>query len=133
MTEKDQRDSKFFERAVEYCERLLQIMRENPDIGEELPPSTKEEVLAILAPYQDIDPDFRQSLFELCTSEPDRRFTVEAYAERKTDDLLRRKEEIIFDYDQLHEDTDLVAFLKTDFYYEAAIFEWQALMLVLRR
>ena len=86
----------------------------------------------MLAKYQDLDPDFRRSLLEKVTTQPDYTLSVEAYAERKKNDLLRRRENILCEYEQLHKNTDLVNFLKSGFYYEAAIFEWRALMLVLK-
>lgn len=129
--EKEWRQLSFFDKAVEYCERFVQLAKENLDIAEKLPPSTEQEAIAMLAEYQDLDADFRQSLLEKLTSQPDYILTVEVYAEHKRDDLLRRREEILGEYENLHENTELVSFLKTGFYYEAATFEWRALMLVL--
>lgn len=98
---KEQRQSNFFEKAVEYSERLMQLTEENLDIAEQLPPSTKDEAIAMLAEYQDINPDFRRSLLEKVTTQLDYTLSVEAYAERKKDDLLRRRENILCEYEQL--------------------------------
>ena len=130
--EKEPSQLNFLEKAVEYSERLMQLTKENLDIAEQLPPSTEVEAIAMLAEYQDLDSDFRRSLLEKFTTEPNYRLSVEAYAERKGDDLLCRREEILSEYAQLHKNTDLVNFLKTGFYYDAAIFKWRALMLVLK-
>lgn len=123
----------FFERAVEYSDRMLQIIEENLDVAEELPPETDAEATDFLSQFQDLEPDLYEELKETLTSNPDYRLSPEAYSNARQADLLARQDEIVRDYEELHRDTALVEFLKTDFYYDAAIFEWRALMLVLER
>ena len=130
--EEAQRLLKYFQRAVEYSERLIQIIEQNLDIAEELPPHTKEEASAMLAQYQDLDREFYENLVKKLTTKPNYELSEEAYSKARKADLLRRRDEILRDYEELHHDTELVQFLKTDFYYEAATFEWRALMMVLQ-
>ena len=112
---------------------MAQIIQDNLDIAEELPPNTDEEASALLAPYQDLDSEFHEMLLKELKNEPDYRLTEEVYSKAREADLLQRKDEILREYEDLHRDTELVQFLKSDFYYEAATFEWCALMLVLKR
>jgi hypothetical protein len=130
--EEEQKLLNYFQRAVEYSERLTQIIEQNLDIAEELPLNTKEEASAMLAQYQDLDSEFYENLLKKLTTEPDYHLTEEAYSKARKADLLRRRDEILRDYEELHQDTELVQFLKTDFYYEVATFEWRALMMVLQ-
>lgn len=129
--EEEKKALEFFRRAVEYSERLAEIIKQNLDIAEELPPTTKEDASAILAPYQDLDREFYEGLLKKLLTKPNYHLAEEVYAQARRADLLGRRDEILRDYEELHQDTELVQFLKTDFYYEAATFEWRALMIVL--
>jgi len=130
--EEDQKLLIFFQRAVEYSERLVQIIEQNLDIAEELPPNTKEDASALLAQYQDLDREFYEDLLKKLMTEPNYHLDEEAYSKARKADLLRRRDEILREYEELHQDAELVQFLKTDFYYEVATFEWRALMMVLQ-
>jgi hypothetical protein len=123
----------FFQRAIEYSDRLMQIIEDNLDVAEELPPATEVEAVGFLSQFQDLEPDFYNQLKDALTTQIDYRLSEEAYSMARQTDLLRRQDEIVRDYEELHRDAALVDFLKTDFYYDAAIFEWRALMLALAR
>jgi hypothetical protein len=123
----------FFQRALEYGDRMMQIIEENLDVAEELPPGTDAEASDFLSQFQDLDPDFYAELKDTLMSKPDYRLSPEAYSNAREADLLARQDEILREYDELHRDAAFVEFLKTDFYYDAAVFEWRALMLVLER